>query len=92
MANDRLDVVIFGATGFTGKQAVLHAVHLFKDLKWGVAGRSEKKLLAVLDEIGYEVKQNMSMVPYFVADLTIDINLEAMMKRTKVGFQFMMCI
>lgn len=87
---ERLDVIIFGATGFTGRNCVGYAVNMFNDLKWGIAGRSEKKLFAVLDGLEPVVKRSLQMVPYLVADVTIDINLEAMMKRTKVGFKCML--
>lgn len=42
----KLDVLIFGASGFTGKYAVLEMVKLAKEfnITWGVAGRSTDKL------------------------------------------------
>ncbi len=47
------DVVIYGATGFTGR---LVAEYLEKeyggDLRWAMAGRSEEKLKSVRDEMG----------------------------------------
>ena len=47
------DLIVFGATGYTGK---LCAEYIYTclptNLKWAVAGRSEKKLLAMMDEIG----------------------------------------
>lgn len=49
----RLDVVIFGATGFTGKQTVIHMVEFAKKYQissWGIAGRSENKLNDVIKE------------------------------------------
>lgn len=50
----RLDLVIFGATGFTGKQTVIHMVKFAKKYdigSWGVAGRSEKKLETLMTEV-----------------------------------------
>lgn len=48
---DKLDVVIFGATGFTGKHAVKELSKITKErpLSWGIAGRTENKLKAVLE-------------------------------------------
>ena len=47
------DLVVFGATGYTGKLCAEYiSTSLPTSLKWAVAGRSEKKLLAVVDEIG----------------------------------------
>lgn len=47
------DLIVLGATGYTGK---LCAEHISKclptNLKWAVAGRSEEKLLALMDELG----------------------------------------
>ncbi|KAF7554257.1 hypothetical protein G7046_g6863 [Stylonectria norvegica] len=45
------DVIVFGATGYTGKWTAEYiATNLPTDLKWAVAGRSESKLQAVVDE------------------------------------------
>ncbi|KAI9731256.1 MAG: hypothetical protein M1818_007881 [Claussenomyces sp. TS43310] len=43
------DIVVFGATGLTGKLTAQHiARHLPTDIRWAIAGRSAKKLAAVL--------------------------------------------
>ena len=45
------DLVLLGATGYTGKYTVEHiSTHLPTDLKWAVAGRSAAKLTALVDE------------------------------------------
>lgn len=41
MATDRLDVIIFGATGFTGKYTVFESIKVLNGLTWGIAGRSK---------------------------------------------------
>lgn len=81
---DRLDVIIFGATGFTGKQTVVKSVRLLEGLKWGVAGRSEKKIKDVLDDVGKKVEKDLASLPYFVADVADENSLQDLMKRTKV--------
>lgn len=47
-----LDIIIYGATGFTGKHAIPILSKLAKgsnpNLTWGIAGRSEEKLKDVL--------------------------------------------
>jgi len=50
---NRLDVIIFGATGFTGKIAVYEVVKLAKEksITWGIAGRNRNKLENVLKEV-----------------------------------------
>lgn len=57
MANDRLDIVIFGATGYTGKYVVKDAVHLCKEhkLRFGVAGRRKEALEAVIKEFAPDI-------------------------------------
>ncbi|KKY35482.1 putative saccharopine dehydrogenase [Diaporthe ampelina] len=46
------DLVVFGATGYTGKYTAEHiTAHLPTDLKWAIAGRSREKLQKLADEI-----------------------------------------
>ena len=46
------DIVVYGASGFTGKFTCEHIVtHLPTDLKWAIAGRSAFKLHAVVNEL-----------------------------------------
>ncbi|KAF2886808.1 hypothetical protein ILUMI_19365, partial [Ignelater luminosus] len=50
---DRLDIVVFGATGFSGKYTLPY-VHKFsklgkRNLTWAVAGRSKNKLRDILN-------------------------------------------
>jgi len=44
--------MVFGATGFTGQYVVEHALRLAKEegFSVGVAGRSESKLLKILEQ------------------------------------------
>lgn len=57
MADERLDFVIFGATGFTGKHAVKVAAQLAKEneIKFGVAGRRKQALEAVVKEFASDI-------------------------------------
>lgn len=42
------DIVLFGATGYTGKLTAQYVARkLPTDIKWAIAGRSERKLEAV---------------------------------------------
>lgn len=46
------DIVLWGATGYTGKYTAQHIVtHLPSNLKWALAGRSHRKLLDILPEL-----------------------------------------
>jgi short subunit dehydrogenase-like uncharacterized protein len=52
MASRQYDLVVYGATGYTGKYT---AEHLQKsaptDLNWAIAGRNSQKLESVLKEL-----------------------------------------
>ena len=46
------ELILLGATGYTGKLvAEWVTTHLPDDLKWAIAGRNEKKLQSVVDEL-----------------------------------------
>lgn len=48
----RYEVVVFGATGFTGKYTCEHIIsNLPTDLRWAVAGRSAEKLQGLVNEL-----------------------------------------
>ncbi|MGK7295616.1 MAG: saccharopine dehydrogenase family protein [Candidatus Wenzhouxiangella sp. M2_3B_020] len=77
------DVVLMGATGFTGR---LVAEHLLArhgadgELKWALAGRSSEKLAKIREELG----GNAGSLPVLVADSHDRESLDALVKRTKV--------
>ena len=69
------DVVIFGATGFTGALICAYlarAVESGLDIRWAMAGRSREKLAAVRDRIG------AGDVALIVADTGDAASIEAM--------------
>ncbi|KAK6622743.1 hypothetical protein RUM43_008586 [Polyplax serrata] len=81
----RLDVVIFGATGFTGKYTIKNLVKVAKtkNFTWGVAGRNKEKLLKTLtDMVGEDM--DISKIPLIIADLENSSSLEEMAKQAKV--------
>ncbi|XP_076761102.1 GTP cyclohydrolase punch [Xylocopa sonorina] len=82
MANERLDFVIFGATGFTGKYAVKVAAQLAKEkeLKFGVSGRRKQALEAVVKEYAPDIEN----VPILIADLKDEESLKQMTAQAKV--------
>jgi short subunit dehydrogenase-like uncharacterized protein len=50
-ASRQYEIVVFGATGYTGKLTAEHITsHLPSNLKWALAGRSASKLEAVAEE------------------------------------------
>ncbi len=83
MAEAEFDIVVYGATGYTGRLVAEHFVREYGSRedgpKWAMAGRSEDKLTAVRDEIGAP-----GSTPMIVADASDPASLESMCKRTKV--------
>jgi len=71
------DLVIFGATGFTG-QWVAREFHEFSaDFKWAICGRSEDRLVDV-------IKKHYLTTDYLVADVNDAESLNAVCRKTKL--------
>ena len=83
MSTREFDIIVYGATGYTGRLVAEHFVREYGDTndgpKWAMAGRSEDKLTAVREEIGAP-----DTTPMIVADADDPASLEAMCSRTKV--------
>lgn len=81
MADRDFDVVLFGATGFTGRLvAEWLTEHAPADLRWALAGRSKDKLERTRDALGPAV----SDLPLIVADSSSAADMQALVARTKV--------
>jgi len=67
----RYDLVVYGASGFTGQFVVeyVHRASIEHGLSWAVAGRSEGKLQAVLDRAGKTVAADLSSTPVIVSTM-----------------------
>ena len=74
------DLIIYGATGFTGRLVAefLAASPLGSEVRWAMAGRSAAKLAEVRDVIGAPAD-----TPLVVADAADPVSLAAMVGRTK---------
>lgn len=80
MSSAKFDIVVYGATGFTGQLVAEYLTQHYKSdrtLKWAMAGRSLGKLKAVRDAIG--APGNM---PLIVADASDAASLMAMAEQT----------
>ncbi len=79
-----LDVVLFGATGFTGGLTADYlARHAPPGLRWALAGRSPEKLSAVRDRLT-AVNEGLADLELLVADVGDETSLRALAERTTV--------
>lgn len=83
MSEREFDIVLMGATGFTGR---LVAEHLLRrhgvggQLKWALAGRNREKL----EKIRIELGETAAGLPLIVADSHERESLDEMVQRTRV--------
>lgn len=75
------DLVVFGATGFTGRLVVEYLLQSpsATGLRWAMAGRSAGKLAAVRDEVGAPAD-----TPLLVVDSGNAASLQTLMARTRL--------
>src|SRR5882724_3325703 len=81
MSSSKFDIVVYGATGFTGQLVAEYLAARYKgdaNLKWAMAGRSKDKLVSVRDAIGAPAD-----TPLIVADAGDLASLKAMVDQTK---------
>ncbi|CAK5107130.1 unnamed protein product [Aphanomyces euteiches] len=80
------DIVVFGASGFTGQYVALcvakRARELKTPLKWAIAGRSKVKLQDTAEWIQKQVE--VEKIPIVIADVFDSPALEAMCKSTAI--------
>jgi short subunit dehydrogenase-like uncharacterized protein len=80
-ASSKFDIVVYGATGFTGQLVAEYLAEHYRgdrDLKWAMAGRSLDKLASVRDAIGAPAD-----TPLIVADASDPASLKAMIDQTR---------
>ena len=81
MASSKFDIVVYGATGFTGRLVAEYLAAHYKadgNLKWAMAGRSKEKLASVRDAIGAPAD-----IALIVADGGDPASLKAMVDQTR---------
>jgi short subunit dehydrogenase-like uncharacterized protein len=81
MSSSKFDIVVYGATGFTGQLVAEYLATQYRgdgDLKWAMAGRSKDKLVSVRDAIGAP-----AATPLIVADSGDPASIKAMVEQTK---------
>src|SRR3954466_1399623 len=78
MADREHDIVLFGATGFTGALTAEYlAAHAGEGVRWALAGRNRAKLEALSERLGIDV-------PLLHADVTDDASLRSVAESTRV--------
>ncbi len=82
MTGDReFDIVVWGATGFTGRlTAEKLAARAGSELRWAIGGRNQSKLEAVRAQLG----ANAADIPIITGDSHDAASLEALVARTRV--------
>ena len=84
MSEREFDVVLFGATGFTGKLVAEYlARRVEKPHRWAIAGRNRKKLEAVKEGL-VALDARLAELPILIADGHDDSALEGLVPRTRV--------
>lgn len=76
------DLVVHGATGFTGRLVVEYLLQRYPagtGVRWAMGGRNAEKLAAVRDEVGAPAD-----TPLIVTDTTHPASLQALMDQTRL--------
>lgn len=88
MKDRELDIVLWGATGFTGPLVAAHLLQRYgadRELRWALGGRSSQKLEAVRQQLVRECGSAAAAnLPLVLADSDDEASLEAMVRRTRV--------
>lgn len=85
VSDDRLDLVVFGATGVTGRRAVAYLRERAPEVgaAWGIAGRDRDRLDAEIDGWGDDERPEV-----LVVDATDDAAVAELAARTRVVVNF----
>jgi len=82
MTNKPFDIVVHGATGFTGRLVIEYLLQRYpagSGVRWAMGGRSAAKLAAVRDEVGAPAD-----TPLVVTDSRDSTSLQALMAQTRL--------
>ena len=72
-----IDIIIYGATGFTGQLCVKYFQSLNTDVNWAIAGRDQDKLQKVASDNSVDVEM-------LIADSDDEVALDILTSRAKV--------
>ena len=77
MADRQFDIVLYGASGFTGKLVAAYLIEAHPEVTWAIAGRNQQKLDALRRDL------NRPELPIVIADSADPASLAAMAANTK---------
>ena len=82
MSKNKYDVIVWGATGFTGKWVAKYLFDQYfqKDLKWAIAGRNFSKL----DDVRGFIGDSEATIDGLLADSNDPDSLDRLVAQTKV--------
>lgn len=87
-ADRQYDIVVLGATGFTGYLAARHLAKTYgvnKTVKWAIAGRSEVKLEKVKQDLAKELNmEEISALDTILVDTAMASTLPKLVSQTRV--------
>ena len=83
MSDRTYQIVLLGATGFTGGITAHWLATKFPDLKWAIAGRNRSKLEKVRDSLA-KVAPHCAELPILDADTNKPDTLQALAESTQV--------
>ena len=85
MTDRPYDLIVFGATGYTGKNVIQYVARSAKelgDIKWAVAGRDEIKLRRILGQVPTDLKTTDAGI--IVCDVGDELSLLEMAGKGKL--------
>ncbi|KAK7573512.1 hypothetical protein V9T40_010703 [Parthenolecanium corni] len=81
----KLDIIIFGATGYTGKCVLIEFVKLNRRrYSWAVAGRNHEKLKELLEWATVKSGEDVSETAIIIADCSDQASLNSMANQGKI--------
>ncbi|XP_072032001.1 saccharopine dehydrogenase-like oxidoreductase [Amphiura filiformis] len=83
----KYDLIVFGASGFTGQFVVEELARIEEEeseMRWAIAGRSQDKLDAVLQEVAYTTGKKLKNVEVVIANVNDNQSMDAMCQQAKV--------
>lgn len=83
----KYDIVILGATGFTGYLAVQYLAKTYginKSVKWAIAGRSAEKLQGIKERLQAKLGMDTSQIDTIVVDTSVPSTMPQLVSQTRV--------